>query len=166
MTQVIDIEQGKRKAKTRFVLHIIFVIVLTAGVIAGSLLLLFLSSLDYIPNLIITIVLDILLVAFLLFYFFNIFPIVSYYNRLFKGMNTVSLERRRKMTFVEAKDIRTISNVNLKVFAFSYKEGENEYIENLYTLESDIPFEINASYTLDTYQNIIVRYQEVSNATI
>ena len=37
-------------------------------------------------------------------HFINVFPAVSYYHRLFKGMNTISLDHRRKMTFVEEKD--------------------------------------------------------------
>ena len=166
MTQVLDIDGGKRKAKTRFIIHLVLVITLTVGVITGSLLLLFLSSLDYIPNLIVNIVIDILLVIFLLFYFFNIFPVVSYYNHLYKGMNALSLEHHRKMTFIEEKEIRTVSNVNLRVFSFSYKEGEEEYQENLYVLDSNVSLETSKSYTIDTYQNIIVRYQEMGNATI
>ena len=166
MMQILDIDGGKRKAKTRFIVHLILVITLTMGVIAGSLLLLFLSSLDYLPNLIINVVVNILLVIFLLFYFFNIFPVVSYYNRLYKGMNTLSLEHHRKMTFIEEKEIRTVNNVNLRVFSFSYKEGEEEYQENLYVLDSDVSLKTSKSYTIDTYQNIIVRYQEMGNAAI
>ena len=165
MKNVLDINEGKRKAKARFILHIIFVVLLTAGVIAGSLTSLLLSTLDYIPNLIINIVMDALLAIFLIFYFLNIFPVVSYYHRFYNGMSNLTLEHRRKMTFVEEQGKKTINNVDFQILLFSFKEGENEYQEHLYTLDSNVKFEKSASYVIDTYQNVIVRFQEISHAT-
>lgn len=165
MKQLIDINDGKKKAKTRFIIHLVLVITFTVGIIAGSLLLLFLSTLDYIPNLIITIIIDALLIIFLLFYFFNIFPVVLYYHKLFKGMNDVSLEHRRHMVFIEEKENKVIDNVKFRVLDFAYKEGESEYQEHLYVLDSDATFTPQESYRLDTYQNIIVRFEEISHAT-
>ena len=166
MTRIIDIDQGRKQANTRFVLHIILVILLSAAVITGSLLSLFFSKLEYVPNLVINIVVDILLIIFLLFYFLNIFPAVSYYHRLYKGMNKISLEHRRKMMFVEEKEIKTLYNVDLRVLLFSYKEGETTYEEHLFVLDSGVQFDPDKSYKLDTYQNIIVGYEELSHATI
>ena len=166
MTKIIDIDGGKKKANTRFVLNIILVVFLSAAVITGSLLSLFYSKLEYVPNLIINIVVDALLVIFLVFYFINVFPAVSYYRRLFKGMNTISLDHRRKMTFVEEKEKKTLYNVDLRVLLFSYKEGETTYEEHLFVLDSGVQFEPEKSYKLDTYQNIIVAYEELSHATI
>ena len=165
MKNVIDIDGGKKKSKARFVIHLTLVILLTIGVIAGSLSLLFLSTLDYIPNLIINIVVDVLLALFLVFYFLNIFPLVSYYHRLYKGMTSLSIEHRRKMRFVKEDDNKIINNVNFRVLTFSYKEGETEYEEHLFVLDSDVQFDASVAYKLDTYQNIIVRYQEIANAT-
>ncbi len=166
MTRIIDIDGGKKKANTRYVLNIILVVVLSIGIITGSILSLFFSKLDYIPNLIINTVVDILLVIFLVFYFFNIFPVVSYYHKLFKGMNSVALDHRRKMTFVEERETKTLNNVDLRVLLFSYKEGETVYEEHLFVLDSGVQFEPSKSYKLDTYQNIIVGYEELSHATI
>ena len=165
MKNIIDIDGGKRKSKARFVIHLTLVIVLTAGVIAGSLVLIFLSTLDYIPNLIINIVMDSLWALFLVFYFINIFPVVSYYHRFYKGMSSLTIEHRRKMCFVEENDNKIINNVNFRVLSFSYREGETEYQEHLFVLDSDVQFEQSKSYKIDTYQNIIVRYQEIANAT-
>ena len=166
MNDVINVEIEKKKAKTRFICNVVLVIMLSLGVIAASLVLLFCSTLDYIPNLIINIVLDVLFALFLVFYFLTIFPVVSYYHRFYKGLNPLALEHRRRMSFVEEKEMRTLNNVNYRVLIFSYKEGENEYQEHLYVLDSDVSFETNASYTLDTYQNVIVRYKEISDATV
>ncbi len=166
MTHILDIDGGKKRANTRFVLHIILVVLLTAGIITGSLLSLFFSKLDYIPNLVINIVVDVLIVIFLVFYFFNVFPVVNYYHRLYKGMSTLSLEHRRSMRFVEERGIKTLYNVDFRVLLFSYKEGENEYQEHLYVLDNGVQFDASKSYKLDTYQNIIVAYQEIANATV
>ena len=166
MTKIIDIDGGKKKANTRYVLNIVLVVVLSVGIITGSLLSLFFSNLDYIPNLVINIVIDALLVIFLVFYFFNIFPAVSYYHKLYKGMNTIALDHRRKMTFVEEQEIKTLYNVDLRVLLFSYKEGETVYEEHLFVLDSGVQFEPTKSYKLDTYQNIIVGYEELSHATV
>ena len=165
MKNIIDIDGGRRKSKARYVIHLILVIVLTAGIIAGSLLLLFLSNLDYIPNLVINIVVDSLFAIFLVFYFINIFPVVSYYHRLYKGMSSFTIEHRRKMQFIEEKETKIINNVNFRVLTFSYKEGEKDFQEHLYVLDSKEAFEASKCYRLDTYQNIIVRYQEIANAT-
>lgn len=166
MTEIINAKKGKKKSTARFVVHIVVISLLTASVITGSVLSLLYSTLDYIPNLIINIVVDVLYFTFLVFYFFTFFPIVKYYYKLFKGMNDFTLERRRKMTFVEEKEEKTISNVRFRVFSFSYKEGETIYLENLYVLDNDVVFEANKDYSLQTYQNIIVRYQEITHASI
>ena len=166
MNQIIDIDAGKRKAKTRFVVHLILVITLTVGVITGSVLSLIFSKHQYIPNLVINIVLDSFLIIFLLFYFFNLFPPVVYYHKLFKGMNKFSIEHRRKMTYVKEKEERTFNNVRFRVLLFSYKEGEREYQEHLYILDNKVQLKESESYSLDTYQNIIVRFKEISDATI
>lgn len=166
MNQIIDIDGGKRKSKTRFIVHIVLVVTLTVGIIGGSLASLFLSKLDYLPNLIINIVVDILLILSLVFYFFNLFPPVVYYYRLYKGMNRFSIEHRRKMTYVQEKEERTFNNVRFRVLLFSYKEGEKEYQEHLYILDNKVQLNESKSYSLDTYQNIIVRFKEISDATI
>ena len=167
MTRIIDIDSGKKKANIRFILHIVFVSFITAAIITGSLLSLFYSKLEYLPNLIINIVIDILLIIFLLFYFFNIFPVVNYYHRLYKGMNVISLDHRRNMNYLgETEEKKTLNNVDLRVLSFSYIEGETEYQEYLYVLDSDVRFDVSTSYKLDTYHNIIVGYEEISHATV
>ena len=80
-------------------------------------------------------------------------------------MNSLTIEHRRKMVFLQEKENKMMNNVNFRILDFSYREGENEYQEHLYVLDSDVKFKESQSYTLDTYQNIIVRYQEIADAT-
>ena len=67
---------------------------------------------------------------------------------------------------VNPKEIKTLYNVDFRVLLFSYREGETIYEEHLYVLDSDVKFDTSKSYKIDTYQNIIVRYEEIANATI
>lgn len=164
MVTLIDIEKGKRSSKRRFILHIVFVSILSILVIGGSVASLLLSRLDYDLNLILNIVVDALYIIFIIFYFINVFPVVYHYYNLFRNMNNVSLEKRRHLVYLKEIDNRTFNNVNYRVLQFSYREGENDYIDNLYVLDNDYQFVPNMAYRLATYQNIIIRSEEINNA--
>ena len=167
MTSIIDVKEIRRKSRVRFFLHVFGITLLTLGVIAGSLCLLLLSNLDYIPNLIINIVLDSLYFSFLVFYFFSIFPIVKRYYKVFGKMNQVAFEHRRRLKYETEREVRVIDNVNFRSLNFTYKEGENDYNETLYVLDNnDIEFIKDKYYSLFTYQNIIISFEEANNATI
>lgn len=164
--ELLDIKKNKKRSKRRYVLHIALLSSLSLLVIVGSVLSLIFSSLDYQVNLLLNIIIDSLYVVFMVFYFLNIFPMVKRYYRIYKGMNGVSMEHRRKMTFIEQRENKTMDNIIFKVMNFSYQEGENVYQENLYILDNDVPFEKGKSYALDIYQNIIVNMKEINNATL
>ncbi len=166
MNRLLDIKLANRRSKRRYVLHIVLISLLSVMVIAGSLLSILFSSLDYYPNLIINIVVDCLYLVFMVFYFLNIFPMVRRYYKIYKGMNGVSLENRRNMTFVEQREDKTMDNIVFKVMNFSYKEGESTYQENLYLLDTEASFKEGESYSLETYQNIIVGVKEITHATL
>lgn len=166
MTVLIDVKEIKKKSRVRFFLHIFGIIFLTLGVIAGSLLLLLLSNLGYIPNLILTIVLDATYFSFLVFYFFSIFPIVKHYYKVFGKMNQVAFEHRRRLKYAEEKENRINENVRYRTLCFIYKEGENNYNENLYVLDNNVKFIKDKYYSLFTYQNIILSYEEAKDATV
>lgn len=166
MTSLVDIEKGKKSSKRRFIIHIILVSILSILVIGGSITSLLLSRLDYTWNLILNIVVDALYIIFMVFYFINIFPIVFHYYSLFKNINEIAIEKRRHLTYVREIDSRTFSNVVYRVLQFSYKEGENEFIDNLYVLDNDYQFVENKAYKLATYRNIIIRSEEISDASI
>lgn len=166
MTSIIDVKTIRKKSRVRFFLHLFGIIFLTLAVIAGSLLLLLLSNLDYIPNLVITIVLDAVYFSFLVFYFFTIFPIVKHYYKVFGKMNQIAYEHRRRLKYVEEKENRINENVRYRTLNFTYIEGENIYNENLYVLDNDVEFIKDKHYSLFTYQNIILSYEEAKDATV
>ena len=166
MTSLIDTKQLRKKSRVRFFLHLFGIILLTLMVITGSLLLLLLSNLDYIPNLIITIVLDAVYFSFLVFYFFTIFPVVKHYYKVFGKMNQIAFEHRRRLKYEAEKDNRINENVRYRTLNFTYKEGENIYNENLYVLDNDVEFIKDKYYSLFTYQNIIISYEEAKDATV
>ena len=166
MTSLVDIKKGQKTSKRRFILHIIAVSILSILVIGGLVASLLLSKLNYTWNLILNIVAGGLYIIFMVFYFINIFPIVHHYYSLFKNINEVSIEKRRHLTYVGEIDNRTVSNVVYRVLQFSYKEGENEYVDNLFVLDNDYQFIINKAYKIATYRNIILRCEEISDAKV
>ena len=163
---LININEFKKKAKIRYILHLVLVSLLLVGIIAGLVLSLLLSSLDYTVNLIINISVSIVVVILAIFYFANIFPLISHYYKFYKNMNEVGLEHRRNRTFVEEKNSKNIGGVKYRVLLFSYLEGENEYKEDLFVLDNDIAFIKGASYKIATYQNVIIRKEDLANANV
>ena len=79
-------------------------------------------------------------------------------------MSTVSLDHRRNRTYVGELESKNINHVNYRVLLFSYKEGEKEYKENLYLLDSDIQFREGGNYKIATYRNVIVKSEDLNNA--
>lgn len=162
--ELININELKKKAKIRYILHLIFVSLLLAGAITGLILSLLLSTLDYQINMIINIVVSVVVAILAIFYFTNIFPIISHYYKFYKNLNEVGLDHRRKRVFLAEDEPKNIQGVQYRVLLFSYKEGETEYKENLYVLDNDIKFDEGHSYKLATYRNVIVKCEDLNHA--
>lgn len=159
MIELIDIKTFKKKAKKRYVLHIIFISCLLALSITGSLLALFFSNLDYIWNLVLSISVTVIVILFSIFYFLNIFPIVKHYYSYYKNLNEVGLDNRRRLVFLKEEERRDISNVSYRVLQFTYSEGEKEFNDSLFLLDNQTTFTPGKAYKLKTYQNVIVSYE-------
>ena len=162
--ELININEFKKKSTRRYVLHIVLVSLLLAGTIAGCILSLLFSKLDYTVNLIINLSVSIVVAVLVIFYFVNIFPIIHHYYSFAKNLNEVGLEHRRRREFEKELDVKTINNVNYRVMLFSYKEGENTYKENLYVLDNDVVFEKGKAYKITSYRNVIIRFEDLSDA--
>lgn len=166
MVNLIDINKEKKKSKTRYILNVVFISLLLLMTIAGAILLILLSPLDYLLNLIIDIVLTCVVIVFTIFYFLNIFPIVRHYYMFYKNMNEISLERRRRVIFNNKEEITTKENVKYQSLKFFYQEQQKNYTEYLYLLDSDCPFVSGQAYKVVTYQNVIIRYEVIDDAKI
>ena len=81
-------------------------------------------------------------------------------------MNQIAFEHRRRLKFEEEKENRINDNVRYRTLNFTYKEGENIYNENLYVLDNNVEFIKDKYYSLFTYRNIIISYEEAKDATI
>lgn len=162
--ELININEFKKKAKIRYVLNLVLVLLLLAGVATGLILSLLLSTLEYTLNLVINISVSVVVTLFVIFYFANIFPIVSHYYRFFRKMNEVNLEHRRRRVFVEELPNKNINYVRYRVLLFSYLEGEKEYKENLYVLDNDVSFIEGHPYKLSSYHNVIVKCEDLKDA--
>lgn len=163
--EIIKVSEFKKKAKKRYYLHLIFSLVITAVVTAGLLLSLFLSPFELQqPFMIINIVVSVLFMLAAIFYFANVFPIISHYYKYYKSMNEVGLDHRRSRTYLGERESKNINYVKYRVLLFSYKEGENEYKEDLYLLDSDVEFKEGGNYKIATYRNVIVKSEDLNNA--
>ena len=162
--ELININEFKKKAKIRYILNLVLVLLLLVGVVTGLVLSLVLSSLDYQANMIINIAVSVLVALVAIFYFANIFPVISHYYKFYKNMNEVGLDHRRSRTYVGELENKNIQYVRYRVLLFSYKEGETEYKENLYVLDNDISFVEGNNYKIATYRNVIVKSEDLSNA--
>ena len=167
MVQLLDIKEFKKKAKTRFILNIIFVVLFLLIAIAGIVLLLLLSNIDYIINLISSITIGILAFVATIFYFLNIFPLVSHYYLFYKNMGELALERRLLLEFDSEAEMKTIGKVRYRNLLFIHKEGQKTYLENLYILDNqDVSFNKGTKIKALTYHNVIVRYEVLNDANV
>lgn len=163
--ELININEFKKKAKKRYHLHLLLSLLVLAVCITGLVLSLVLTPFDkYMPFMIINIVFSIILVVAALFYYINIFPVISHYYRYYKNMSIVGLDRRRSRTYVSELENKNINHVSYRVLVFSYKEGENEYKENLFVLDNDIKFKEGGKYKIATYRNVIVKSEDLNDA--
>ena len=92
MTELVNINVFKKKAKTRYVLNIVIYALIMTLVVAGAVLLLLLSPLDYYLNMIIDIVLCSLTAVGSIFYFFNIFPLIHHYYAYYRDIRVCGRE--------------------------------------------------------------------------
>ena len=162
--ELININELKKKAKIRYILHLVFVSLLLVGVVTGLILSLLLSTLDYQINMIINIVVSVVVAIFAIFYFTNIFPIISHYYKFYKNLNEVGLDHRRRRVFIKEEEPKNIQSVKYRVLLFSYKEGETEYKESLYILDNNTEFTSGKAYKLVTYRNVIVKCEDLGHA--
>ena len=63
------------------------------------------------------------------------------------------------MVYLKEVESKDINNVTYRVVQFLYSEGEKEYNENLFLLDTGVEFVGGHAYKLDTYQNVIVAYE-------
>lgn len=162
--ELININEFKKKAKIRYILHLVLVLLLLVGAATGLVLSLVLSTLDYQLNMILNIAGSVIITLLAIFYFANIFPIIRHYFKFYKNMSEVGLDHRRTRTFVSELENKNIEHVCYRVLLFSYKEGENEYKENLYVLDNDVQFKEGNNYKIATYRNVIVKSEDLNNA--
>ena len=162
--ELININEFKKKAKIRYILHLVLVLLLLVGAATGLVLSLVLSTLDYQLNMILNIAGSVIITLLAIFYFANIFPVIRHYFKFYKNMSEIGLDHRRTRTFVSELEKKNIEHVCYRVLLFSYKEGENEYKENLYVLDNDVQFKEGNNYKIATYRNVIVKSEDLNNA--
>lgn len=166
MIEIFDSNKVKKQAKRRLILHLVLISLLLIAVISGSIVLLLLSTLDYLWNLIVTIVICCLTFTFVLFYFLNIFPIVSHYYFFYKRMNETAYERHIGVKYLEEQTNKVINNVKYRSLYFAYQERQTTYHQSMYVLDNDVTFNPGDILKVVTYKNVIVKYEVIGHADV
>ena len=74
-------------------------------------------------------------------------------------MNVTNLEHRRRLVYLQEIEKKNVDNVTYRVVQFTYTEGEYEYNENLFLLDTDYKFDDGQAYKIDTFHNVIIAYE-------
>lgn len=166
MTYLVDINKGKKESKFRFFIHLFLVILIFSGLIATSIILLIISSLNYVPLLITDILLTCIAICGLVFYGVNIYPIDHHYYNFFNGLNNYALSEERILTYECEKENKVKNHVVYRYLSFSFKDMFDKKYENLYVLDNPIEFKKGDIIKVKTFRNVIICYEVIENAKI
>lgn len=167
MIEVVNTKEQIAKAKRRYVLNILLIVLFVLAYSTGSIVLLVTSSLKYTLPMVIDIVISVICVSFLIFYFLNIFPIVRHYFKFYRALERGTLERRRYVTFEKEVETKTKDGVVYRQFMFSFEEQQKKFYERIYVLDNPgLNFKEGQLIKAVTFQNVLLKYEEVENAKV
>lgn len=165
MIDIINVEIESKKAKRRYVLNILLVVLFLLVYISGSIALLISSGLKYKPQMIIDILISMVCIPLLIFYFINLFPIVRHYYKFYRSLTLGTLERRRYVRFEEEVESKTKDGVIYRQLMFSFEEQQKKFYERLYVLDNpSITFERGQLIKVVVFQNVMLKYEAIEDA--
>lgn len=163
--EVIDVSKLIKCSKKRFIWNLVFVSLFFIICLTADLLLLFLSNNNYLIPLIIAIIITSICLVGLIFYFGNIFPLVRHYYSFSKRLATTTNIRKRVMTYEKEIENKIKNGVTYRQFIFSYSDAGKNYYDKIYILDADtLEFETSKSYTLFTFENTLIKFEEQVDA--
>lgn len=158
--EVIDTAKSIKQAKRRFVLNLVFIVTFIALYVAGSILLLVLSSHDYIVPMIINIIISTLSIGFIIFYFGNIFPLVNHYYKFYSSLNKNSNTKKKIVTYEKEDESKYRDGVKYRQFVFSYEDAGRKFFDRILVLDNDsLVLDAGVAYKIYTYQNVLLTYE-------
>lgn len=167
MIKVIDSFVEIKKAKRRYALGIVFISLFIAAIIATMVLLLVLSPKNYVPMMIIDIVVSAIGLSIVIFFFINLFPILRHYYKFYKALESGTMKRKKIVVFDHEDERKEKEGVFYRQLIFSYQEAGETYYDRIFVLDNDaLSFEKGKRVRIATFQNVLCEYEEVEDATL
>lgn len=156
MRYSVDVAHEYQLIKTKFLrLSLLFSIILTI-VILADVLLITLSKENYLPFLIICIVITILFAWFCIFFFTNIYNETNSQYRYFKGYNS-GLQPVEEVEFLsQSEELCYINGLYVYPVYVRYMSNLSAQDKVIFTLKNKLPFETGDRLTIKTYQRVIM----------
>lgn len=156
MRYSVDVSHEYQLIKTKFLrLSLLFSGILTL-VILGDVLLITLSKENYLPQLIIAIVITILFAWFSVFFFTNIYNETNSQYRYFKGYNS-GLQPVEEVEFLsQSEEVCYINGLYVYPVYVRYMTNLSAQDKVIFTLKDKLPFETGDRLTIKTYQRVII----------
>lgn len=158
----LDIQYEYHKAKSVFLRLSLFFSSLFTLILIADVLLVSLAGEDYLPNLLISIILTILFVWFSIFFFTNIYGEVNNKYRFFKGYES-GIKPTEEVEFLKKSDeLCYINGVYAYPLYVRYAIGLDRQDKVIFTFNNNIEFEMGDKLTITTYQRILIKAEKHS----
>ena len=156
MTYHVDVDNEYQIIKSKvFRVSLLFSFILTAVIIA-DVLLITLSKENYLPCLIISIVITILFAWFAIYFFTNIFSDVNNKYRYFKGYNS-GLHPTEEVEFLsKSNELCYINGLYVYPVYVRYISNLSAQDKVIFALKNDLHYEMGDKLTIVTYQRVII----------
>lgn len=162
MIYSVDVNEEYRKSRSKILRYSLLFSFSLAIVLTADVLLVVLSKENYIPHLIISIVITILFSWFAIYFFSNIFGDINARYRYFKGFDgglkaTEEVEVLKKEGEICLVNGLYVYPIHIKVF-----DGFSVATKVIYSLDSNIDLDESDKLTVTTYQRIIINAESHS----
>ncbi len=152
----VDVKNEYQVVKSKlFRISLLFSLILTA-ILVADVLLVTLSKENYIPYLIVSIVITISFAWFAIFFFTNIFSETNNKYRYFKGYE-LGLHPTEEVEFLRQSDeLCYINGLYVYPVYVRYMSNLSAQDKVIFSLKNDLPYEMGDKLTLVTYQRVII----------
>ena len=155
MSYVLDVNNEYQLVKSKlFRLSLLFALILTL-VLVGDVLLVALAGENYLPQLIISIVITILFSWFAIYFFTNIYSDINNRYRYFKGYES-GLKPTEEVEYLKQSDeLCYINGVYVYPLYVRYSQGLSKVDKVIFSFDH-LHFEDGDKLTITTYQRILI----------
>ncbi len=162
MSYEVDVKLEQQASKSKFLrMSLLFSSLLTI-VIVSDVLMITLTKENYLPFLIISIVISVLFAWFAIFFFTLIYSEINAKYRYFKGYDS-GIKPTDEVIFLRKNDEICLTN-GLYVYPLhvKYVSTLKEETKTIYTFAENLNFENGDKLTIETYQRILIKAEKHS----